>query len=46
VRTPVHEDALGLLDAAGGPHGEEAVIQRELDEIDDEWELVQNKCPP
>ena len=43
VRPPLGEDRLGLGQVAGGADDEEAVVERQLDEVDDEGALVEDQ---
>ena len=45
VGLPLGQDALRLGHAAGRPHHEHAVVQGELDQIDDDLVVVQHQRP-
>ena len=40
--TPSREDRLRLRQASGRPHHEEAVVEGQLDEVDDQWAVVED----
>jgi hypothetical protein len=40
---PIGQDPLRFVEASGRLHREEAVIQRELDEVDDDGQLVKDE---
>ena len=46
VRLPVGENGIGLGEAGRGPNDEESVIQRQLDEVDDERSVVEHQGAP
>ena len=43
VRLPVGEEGLDLGQAGSGPDGEQAVVQRELDQVDHRAAVVQDQ---
>jgi hypothetical protein len=44
VRAPLGQDRVRLCQAARGPNDEEAVIQRQLDEVNDQRAIVEHEC--
>ena len=45
VRAPIDEDRLGLRQVARGADDEQAVVERQPDEVDDEWPIVEDQRP-
>jgi hypothetical protein len=41
---PVAQDRVGLREGARGPHGEDAVVEREGDEVHQQWAVVEHEC--
>ena len=44
VGVPLGQDAFRFTDVAGSANREQAVIQRQLDEIHDKWLVVEHEC--
>ncbi|HEX8938837.1 MAG TPA: hypothetical protein VF763_01630 [Candidatus Limnocylindrales bacterium] len=46
VRLPLTQDGFGLGEVAGRAHGEHAMVERQLDEVDDQRPVVQHERAP
>ena len=46
MRPPIRQDALGPGERPNGPDHEEAVVQRQLDEVDEQRLVVEHERSP
>ena len=46
VRRPSGESRVGLIEVADRPDHEQPVVERELDQIGDQWSVLQDECAP